>query len=1766
MNSFNALMSVITPISEAFRNIFPPMTAEQLYSFTETVKEVTASFILTEEQGNKLKTAFEGIFSVFKLVGEVIMAVGSGLASLVGFILPTTDSILGLAESFGLFLTEMTTVDVSTFFKEQFDNLIATLQEFKVIFNGWIDGLFPDGAVIQANIMGFFGSIPSVFNSVLQILSNLGTSIVAMFDSIVNALKTGFNKIKDIFKNSFIGADFNIDGFTEILGTGALTAIAAAFAKFIWNLGTALKDSGGIVDSIKDIFDGVADALKGLEMSVKADAIQKIATAIAILTGSLVVLSLIDADALARALLGITTLFINLSSSMKTLGGLQSLKDNAALGPMVASMISLAAALLLLAIAVKTLSSLSFDELLVGLVGISGGMLVLVGALKMMQGHQAGISITAGTFLVLGAGLAVLSAAIRLFATMDLGQIALGLIALGGTLAGLSVFLNYTKLESMSFSKGVGFIALAKAINMLAEAVYMFAALSPEELTKGLIGVGVVLAELGLFTALAGSAKNMAPTGVGLVLLSAALTVLVGVVQKMGEIPFEPLVQGIAALGAILLVLAASVKIMSGSNTMTIGAGLILISTAMLLLSGVMAIFGNMGWEAIGKGLTVLAGALGIFAIADNAMDGAMSGAAALAVVAASLLLLVPAFALLGALPIAVIVAGLGALAGILAIFGAAAYILAPVSPVLLALGGAIALLGIGTATAGAGMLMMVTALLQLVGVTTAGAIAIVAAITTIVIGVAALIPQIGTAIAQGIITFAQTIGDGAPVIAQSVLSVLQSILTVITQAFPMVINAVGALATAILVAIVQHGPTIMTGLVTLMVQLLNTITANIPVLIQAGINAMVGLINGMANGIRENGPIVLEAVKNLLSSIIEFAITALSEFASMIPVVGDKLSEGLDKAKLKVQETLAPQTMQQVGADGANALVAGIESAAPAAEGAGVTLGTSANTGVESILTMLGDVGATGGNLFSSGLSGTSGEANAAGALVSGQGVAGLMANSGLFGTSGTTSGSSYAAALAGTSGEAGAAGGVLSADAVAALMSNTDMFTGAGNVDVTAFLGGMEQGGSNANESGASVSGQAVEGMESVTDEFTGVGTEQGKKYTTEIDNNKDEAKAAGITVSSEAVTGLKSNYENFKAAGKADGEGYVLGLRESMNEARIAGFELGEASLTGTTTAIDSNSPSKEAEKIGVDYGDGYILGIGTMIPLALTAGMKLGEASREGLEFGTDNADFFNMGAKTGELFVSGLNSMGEAIKASMSLAFGADEEVTKNMNEKIDSALQTIESRIDSYTNTATDRLSVLSSETDVTVEEMISNLQKNQEALMEWANNIALLAERGLNEGLLEELRAAGPESAGQVRALVDASASELAELNTVFAQGGAVASQALATSVGQAAPLMQQEGQNLVDALATALTSSTSLNDAMAILIGSAKNAGAANVAEFATLGSEMATSFTTALETQAAAAQTSGSSVGTAAVTGLKTNQAEYVATGQKGGTDFNLGLGSTSTAANQSGVKVTTEAEQGIKSNEEVYGQTGDKYGKDFADELDNAAPQAKTAGQTLANAGVEGVNSRVSEFRKAGQNAGKGFVDGLSEYIDEAENVGRRMASAALTSLEDALDERSPSKETEKRGIYFGEGFINGIKAMVSKVGTMTASMGNNALDALRNAIHQASSLISSDLDLTPTIRPVLDLSEIQNGSRNLDSIFSAERTIGLSRNMVSNSTASKVLAAEESLAKNAQSPQIQFIQNNTSPKALSRIEIYRQTRNLFALQRGVVESV
>ena len=164
------------------------------------------------------------------------------------------------------------------------------------------------------------------------------------------------------------------------------------------------------------------------------------------------------------------------------------------------------------------------------------------------------------------------------------------------------------------------------------------------------------------------------------------------------------------------------------------------------------------------------------------------------------------------------------------------------------------------------------------------------------------------------------------------------------------------------------------------------------------------------------------------------------------------------------------------------------------------------------------------------------------------------------------------------------------------------------------------------------------------------------------------------------------------------------------------------------------------------------------------------------------------------------------------------------------------SLKQREEKLKSYMDTATNMFSAIERESKTSVNDMIANLENNQQALADWSDGLSVLTERfgelsedGINAGLLEALRKAGPESAGIINNMVAAGDDELQRLNEVFATGGEVAAKALMTELGL--PEVVNAGSDLVDNMAESVAGNANLERETVRLIQTTLNSVSAEI-----------------------------------------------------------------------------------------------------------------------------------------------------------------------------------------------------------------------------------------------------------------------------------------------------------------------------------------------
>ncbi|MEG1523830.1 MAG: phage tail tape measure protein, partial [Clostridia bacterium] len=194
-----------------------------------------------------------------------------------------------------------------------------------------------------------------------------------------------------------------------------------------------------------------------------------------------------------------------------------------------------------------------------------------------------------------------------------------------------------------------------------------------------------------------------------------------------------------------------------------------------------------------------------------------------------------------------------------------------------------------------------------------------------------------------------------------------------------------------------------------------------------------------------------------------------------------------------------------------------------------------------------------------------------------------------------------------------------------------------------------------------------------------------------------------------------------------------------------------------------------------------------------------------------------------------------------------------------------------------------------------------------------------------------------------------------------------------------------------------------------------------------------------------------------------------------------------------------------------------------------------------------------------FYNAGSYLVDGFANGITANTFKAEAAAAAMADAAYRAAMNKIESKSPSRLFMEVGGYVASGFAIGIGDGEGTVRSSARAMAETAINTTKGVIARLAETINGDLDTQPTIRPVLDLSSVESGVSRLSALFSAKQAIRISSDMNRENVES-----QNGVHKPTPGNTYQFTQNNYSPKAISRIDIYRQTRNQFSAMKGLVE--
>lgn len=1748
-NVFEGLVSVAKPVREAFNEIFPPMTGKQLAEITERIRDLTAKFKMGEESSKNLKNTFKGVFAVLDIVGQAFKAVAGGVGELIGLFLPAGNGVLSLTGSFGEYLVKLdetvkktdifgkavsTVVDivktVITFVKtagekvKEFGKAAGEKFDFPgfELFHSFLERVHDrmaqigDGAgKMKSGVIVAFEMMGEALEKCkfLKVMEALWTAVKVIAGGIADAVGTMMGTLAEKLGN----ADFS--GVLDILNSIAVGGIALSVSKFLKSVTEPLEGLNGVLEGVTGILDGVRGCFEAYQTNLKAGTLLKIGAAIALLAGSIVAISLIDSDKLSASLGAITVLFANLLGAMAIFNKISS--DTGKVSKACTAMIAMSVAVSILAGALKKVSDLDWGELARGLVGIAGLTTIVVASSKAMASSQKQVMKGATSLIIFGAAIKILASACEDLSKLQWDELGRGLTGVGVLFAEIAVFLRVAKFNGKMISTATGIVILSAAMKVLASACKDFGQMEWSEIGKGLAGIGGLLAELAVFTNLAGNAKHVMSTGVALIAIGAAMKIFASAVKDFGQLQWDEIGRGLTAMGGAVAEVAIAVNLMP-KNMIGIGTGLVIVGGALEIIANCMSKFGGMQWEEISRGLTVMGGALAELAISLNFMKGTLGGSAALLVASGALAVLAPVLSILGALSWEAIAKGLISIAGAFTIIGVAGAVLTPLVPTILALSGAFALIGVGVLTIGAGLLAAGTGLSALaIGFTAlatagaAGATAIVAALTVIVTGIAGLIPAVLTKVGEGIIAICKVIAAGAPAIGEAVKAVVLTLIDVFVSCVPQLADGALQLVVGVLAALVTYTPQIVDLAFKFLIGILEGIASNLPSLIKAGVDVLVAFFAGIVDALRgiDTGALLKGiAGIGLLSAI----MLALSATASLVPGA-------------------------MVGILGMGAVVA---------EMALVLAAVGLLSKLPGLSWLIGE----GGKLLH-------GIGTAIGQFVGGI-VGGFM--------SGVSSqfpqiGADLSAFMNNVQPFLQGASQIQPSmmDGVKALAETVLILTAA---DILQGLTSWLTGGSSLSKFGE----ELVPFGEAMRDFSLAIGNMDGEIVANAATAGKALAEMAATIPNTGGLVSFFAGENDMTAFGKQlvpFGEAMrqfgdaITGLdANAVTEAAIAGKAMAEMATTipnsgGVVGFFAGENDMGEFGKQLVPFGEAMkafgdaVRGLeADAIVNSATAGKALVELAdtvpNTGgvVAFFTGNNDVDTFGEK--------LVPFGEAMKAYSEAIMGMDSAAITNSA----TAGKALVELANTIPNTG-GLVSWFTGDND---------LGSFGDSLVQFGSGIKSYSDSisGIDTGIMSSVIT-------QVNRLVEM-AKGMAELDTSGMSGFSTA--------------LIQLGNNGIDGFINAFTDAsgrvTSAATSMLTTFINAANAQKGNLTstfttmmqavlttltnyqtQFNTAGSTLMTKFISGIKSQDGNTKTAITNIISGCITAINNKQTQFNTSGANLMIKLIAGVKSKDYETRNAFVNILSSCLTAIANKYLEFQNAGMQCMIKFIAGVKEKAEEVKTAFTGNLNASVTAIRDYHDQFKQAGAYLVEGFADGISENTYRAEAKARAMARAAAEAAEDELDEHSPSRVGYHIGDFFGLGFVNAIGTYAVKAYNASAEMADSAKTGLGNAIAKVKDMIDNGVDGQPTIRPILDLSDVEEKSHRLNTLFSRSQALTVSTGIAA--ARGRNLQNEDTNPNTGNS--YNFTQNNYSPKALSRTEIYRQTKNQFSAMERMVET-
>lgn len=665
-NGLKGLSKVLKTVKTAWNSVFSPKNlSDGVYKAVENLHALSEKFVMTDETADKLRRTFSGLFSVLSVIKNfvggtvvIVLRVVSKLLSLLHI------GILDVTAAVGDAITKFKEwLNSNNIFVRTFGAIATNAQKAALAIRDWVKS-FIELPVVQKTVVSVKTAIVNAFNATKEIFSDGKKRIADFIDNWKDLDKITLDNLKamliDFKKNvldEFFKVNFNfsfkgitnkvkglktsmktelksatsiLDGFKtslfniaeevrskihmgDIFGYG----MAALMVKSVMDIGKSLEMLEGPIAGVTSVVKGLAGIEKSIAkyidaktfidkakaINVLSSAVVKLAIAVALLVASMYVIN--DINQNGELSMPLLTL-IGLMGMLALLAYAVSKVKFSSIAKISSIMFSIGGAIVLLALALKTMDGLSSDNttyknavVLIALIGVLGVVAVALGE-RVPQLSKGSIAIIA-----FAAAVYVLAKALKSIGKIDKYSLNRSFATLVGLILALSIAAQ--GLKGLSFSGGVGLIAMAIALKVLMSVLDDLCNFDGNRIAENLltiIGILGILAALIAITKLAGT--NAATGGIGMLALAAAMYTMVKAIKAMAEISQDDLKRITPILISLLGIFGVLIAVSNLAGQFAHRAGMMLMMAAgsLLILTSVIVILKNMSpdglWRAVG--------------------------------------------------------------------------------------------------------------------------------------------------------------------------------------------------------------------------------------------------------------------------------------------------------------------------------------------------------------------------------------------------------------------------------------------------------------------------------------------------------------------------------------------------------------------------------------------------------------------------------------------------------------------------------------------------------------------------------------------------------------------------------------------------------------------------------------------------------------------------------------------------------------------------------------------------------------------------------------------------------------------------------------------------------------------------------------------------------------------------------------------------------------------------------------------------------------